>query len=490
MDRFFRLLLSLCLVFCLLPVPAYAASSTAYILDDLAMYMELPSELVVFTRDTNADDPNLSAYELTEDSLSSYMEEESMYLDAWDKDVTYEIIVTKESSPILDYAGFNDAELNAFLSFFEEKYTAEGFDFVGAGLYRPNQIPFMRIYASIPEDGGTPYSLTYHTVHDNQAINIILYSNIGRINPDMEALMQTLADSVYFDASLRGRSLIQITDPFLYTDPESGLSFTVPECWINAPQFGDPEHDNAAFQSIREDGLFISFSSEDLFSESNWDGSQLARIMTPRASLDHSSLTEYDIASSLGCSEEEISTFPYRGKEYYVAETTMPLTIDSLTFTIPTTYLIRCENGYLYMFQFTATRDNPHFTDLEQLVRSVEYPVIEDEFLSQRKALGIALISLVIVSILGIILWTHGKKRHLPAIPIPSDAEAPLRGEAVPPVDLPTAEAPAEEVPLTGQPDAPQSEPPSQIRFCWKCGLKLPADSNFCCRCGTPVAKD
>lgn len=469
MNRFVRLLLPLCMIFCLLPAPAYAASSTAYVLKDFGMRIEFPSELVVFTRDTDADDPNLSAQGLTMEYLSSFMQEEHIYLDAWDENINFEIIITKESSPIPDLAQFNDAELNVLLSYFEDTYLETEDDFSDTEIYWHNQIPFMKIHASLTDDEGITYALGYHTVHDNQTISIVLYSYIGKIDPNMEALMQRIIDSVYFDASLRGRRLIDITDPFLYTDPESTLSFTVPECWIESPQLINSEYINAAFESICKDGLYIFFTKEDMLSDKNWEGSNLTRIMTPRASLDQSSLTEYDLASSLGCAEEDVSTFPYAGREYYVVESLMPFTLDSVTFTIPVTYLIRVENGYMYMFQSTMTRDNQYFTDLEQLIRSVEYPEVEDEYLPQRKALGIALVSLVIVLILGIALWTHRKKQH-PQACAPSNSDTQDSHKAALPVDTPA-------------PAAPMEAGSSQILFCHKCGCRIVQGGHFCHRC-------
>ena len=78
MKRIFKVLLLLCLVFCLFPSYAFAANST-YELDELGMSIELPSDHVVFTRDIKANDPNLSAYGLTKDGLSSLMQELQTY---------------------------------------------------------------------------------------------------------------------------------------------------------------------------------------------------------------------------------------------------------------------------------------------------------------------------------------------------------------------------------------------------------------------------
>ena len=64
---------------------------STYDLEELGMSIEIPSDHVVFTRDIRSDDPNLSAYGLTKDDLFSPMLERSIYLNAWDKDVNYEI---------------------------------------------------------------------------------------------------------------------------------------------------------------------------------------------------------------------------------------------------------------------------------------------------------------------------------------------------------------------------------------------------------------
>ena len=106
------------LAFCLLPMPAFAAGST-YVLDELGMSIEIPSDHVVFTRNIKSDDPDLSAYGLTKDGLSSLMQERSIYLNAWDKDINYEIIVTMRESLLEDYYQLSDTTLNGLVSSLE-----------------------------------------------------------------------------------------------------------------------------------------------------------------------------------------------------------------------------------------------------------------------------------------------------------------------------------------------------------------------------------
>ena len=78
MARNLKVFWSFCLVFCLFSVSALAASKSYY-LDELGMSIDIPSDYVVFTRDIKANDPNLRAYGLTKDGMSSLMLERSIY---------------------------------------------------------------------------------------------------------------------------------------------------------------------------------------------------------------------------------------------------------------------------------------------------------------------------------------------------------------------------------------------------------------------------
>ena len=63
------------------------------------------------------------------------------------------------------------------------------------------------------------------------------------------------------------------------------------------------------------------------------------------------------------------------------------------------TILVRCENGFMYMFQFCGTKDNPYFADFEKLVNSVKYPVFEDDEVVRDQVLGSYLLLAIIVLI-------------------------------------------------------------------------------------------
>lgn len=200
MKRLLMVLLTLCLFFSLFSPAAFAAGNI-YKLDELGMSIELPQDYVVFTRDIKSNDPNLSAYGLTRDELYSLMVDGCIYLNAWDKDLNYEIVVTMTDSPVEDFNLFSDTALTDMASSLKEEYQNYGITYIKSELYQHSQAKFVKIYISQQSNGSTVYGLEYSTVYNSQAINITLQSYSGKINSDKEAILKKIVDSVCFDTA-------------------------------------------------------------------------------------------------------------------------------------------------------------------------------------------------------------------------------------------------------------------------------------------------
>lgn len=381
-------LLILYLAFCLLPVSALATNRTfdlhmgngviidlpnTYDLDELGMSIDLPDDLIVFTRNIKSNDPNLSAYGLTKDGLSSVMLEQNVFLNAWDENVNYEITVTMIESPLEDFSQLSDTTLSVLASIPAEEYERVGGTDVMFDIYQHDQTKFIRITFSTPNNGSTVYGLQYQTVHDGKAINITLKSFSGKIGSSKNLLMKNIVDSVHFSiVSQPGEPPAQ-TAAFTYTDDKSGLSFTVPANWVEAPLNEERDSIDAKFVSNLEEGLSIFFSSTDLWMElTEADKKQLSR-----SDADNSVFTKADIAEICGCEISDISTTIFSGREYYCAEYTASRTAYGLTVSISVTEYIRFENGYMYTFQFLDMQDSQYYKDFEDLMSSIVYPQLD-----------------------------------------------------------------------------------------------------------------
>ena len=471
MKRLFTVLLLCCLTCCLLPSSTFAAGNT-YDLDKLGMSIELPSDYVVFTRDIKANDPNLSAYGMTKDGLYSLMLERSIYLNAWDEYANYEIIVTMMDSPLADYNLFSDTALSTVVSSFETEFASTGITFIRSDIYQHSQAKFVKIYISQPNYGDTVYGLQYNTVYDGKAINITLQSYSGKIDSNKESILKKIVDTVHFDTEPELLAPPTQTDAFTYTDPTSGMAFTVPANWVEEPMFKERKFIDAKFVSNLEEGLSIIFASEDMLSDgflAESGVSEFEKLMLSRSDLDNSMFSKADVAAMYGESENAVSTVTYGNREYFILETIQSGTAYGMTVKIPMTILFRCENGFMYIFQFSGDKDNPYYGDFEALINSTKYPIVQD---THKQRIGIAFIVIVVVAIvIAILLTRRRKQRKITQINISpqNPSEVPAPAKAIEPISNGLVKI---------------SKP---FVFCHKCGCKLEFGSRFCHKCGTMI---
>lgn len=370
-----RIMQSLLIIICfviVMPTHGFAASSSTYDLDELNMSIDIPDDYVVFTRDINSNDPNLSAYGLTKDNMSSLMESGNIYLNAWDKDVNFEIIVTMIDSSLGDFNQFSDTTLSAFASSFESEYKNMGITYLKSEKYQHEQAKFIKIYINQPNNGSTVYGLQYYTVYGSKAINVTIQSYSGKIDSAKEATLKTIVDSVFFWNEPAKTAIPKESDPFKYSDSKTGASFTVPANWTEGTLTEEREYIDAKFTSNFEEGLSIIYGSNDVWSEFSAGD----KVGLTRADIDNSIITIADIAEMLGTAANNVTTIKCGGKEYYKAEVTSKQSAYGLNISVTITYLYHVENGYIYSFQFSGPSGSEYYGDFETLLNSVNYPAI------------------------------------------------------------------------------------------------------------------
>lgn len=493
MKRFLATFLLFCSISCMLPVPAFATSNS-YMLEDLGMSIELSPEHVVFTRDVKSNDPNLSIYGLTKDKLYSFMLEQNIYLNAWDEDISYEIIVTMVESPFEDYNLFSDTTLNGFASALETEYAGIGITLMRSEIYQHRQAKFIKIYLSQPNNGETAYGLQYNTVYNGKTINITLQSYSGKIDQDKEAIIQNIVDTVCFDTDPQCGTPPAQTKTFTYIDKDSGMTFTVPANWVERPMSEERRYIDAKFTSNLEEGLCIIFSSYDIYELEEL--SKTEQLFLNRDAIGNDIFTKSDIAEMYGCKEEDVSMVTYGGKEYYSAEVTVSGSAYGITVSSPIVYLLRCENGYIYSFQFGEAKSSPYFADFENLLNSVKYPALEGDEAEKTQVHGsdILLIITVLIAFGCLIFWFFRSAIKKENIRNKPQEAATIDDEYMARTEPKASKAEEEE---TFTPDFLRKEEKADLRtaqqlettvyYCHRCGNKLMRDSVFCSKCGTKI---
>ncbi len=354
----------------IMPTIAFAVSTDTYTIDELDMSIAIPSDYVVFTRDIDANDPNLSLYGLTKDSMSSLMTSGNIYLNAWDSDVNYEIIVTMIDSSLGDFNLLSDTTLSTLATSFESEYKSAGITYIKSEVYQHDQAKFLKIYISQPNGDSTAYGLQYYTVYADKAINITMQSYSGTINDSEENILKSIVDSAKFGTDPQvAVTAPASTSPFQYSDTKTGASFTVPANWSEEPLSAERETIDVKFTSNTEEGMCILYGSTDAWAAM----STSERSGYTRSDFDNSVFSKADIAEMYGVSASDVSVVLYNGNEYYCVETTNSSSSYGLDVTVTMTQVFRVENGYMYLFQFSGHSNNEYYDDFESLMKSVNY---------------------------------------------------------------------------------------------------------------------
>lgn len=459
---FLGALMSVALLF---SATALAAETTTYELDALDMSIDIPDDYVVFTRDMSADDPTYAQFGLSKEEMGEILEESKAYLDAVMPDVSHEIVVTMEdNSPLEDFGQLSDTSLSAIASMLQDAAEDYGITYVRSEIYQHEQVKFIRLYSSHPNNDQTVYTLQYYTVCNGQAINISMHSYVGKITQANEDELQKTVDSADFRNAKTMKATGLETEPFLYTDMEAGLSFTVPANWTQVDFLAEREILDAKFESTKEEGLCILYGSVDLWEELP----ESERVGYVRAELDNSVVSAIDIsdlAKEWGIEDEKVSTIDFKSKTHFVVEGTCNSQVYGLNVSAPVTVLMRIENGYLFQFWFMAWSDSPYYDDFIRLVRSVKYPRVTAEefdihdaptFTEQPTSsggldAGDVLVGLVVIIVGGVgafvILRSNAAEKQ------PASVELDSR--------CPYCEAPV----------------PNGVRFCHRCGNRLQVDA-------------
>lgn len=533
----------------LIPLSGYAADRDTrdiYQLDALDMSVEMPSDYVVFTRDISAEDPNLDAYGLSKADMETLMEERSIYLNAWDEDINFEIIVTMTDSSLDDFNLYGNTELNTLASSLKAGYAGSSAAVSSFDIYQHEQAKFIRIYFNQPGDYGTVFSLQYYTVYNNQAINIAMHAYSGTIDSSRELILKRIVDSVHFGTDPVKMPPAEETEPFVYHDKNAGLEFTVPANWVQTESTEEPERTDAAFVSTRKQMMNIMYESMDFWEDVREETQGNLLFSFSRKDIDHSFFTDSQLAEIMGISPDEVTNVEIGGKEYfqYTAKQNVPYLESNLE--IIWTFLARVENARCYVFSFTGDSSSEYYRDFERLVASAKYPPVSsadsgrftlfDLILSLLVTIALyslpvliyrfgfrkrpmepktakkvtiiyAVIALIAMAVLvsvvegraasggGIFLWswvnykvlTGGKDRAKPAIEgvsPPVEACGPGAG-----VDETGGGFPAEASAAGVSQEGRVEETENDVVYCSQCGAKLSRRHQFCHVCGAKIVR-
>ncbi len=472
MKRLFAIsLATACLLVMFLNSLVFAASNT-YDLDELGLQVTIPTGYSVITRDTPANDPIFSKLGTTKSALMSQFESSSIYLNAVSDTYNEEVVVTMTENSLSNFSLLSDTTLNALASALETEYTNYGLSVSKYEIYQHSQAKFVRLYFT--DTSKTVHGLQYYTIYDGKAMNFTMRSYEGSISSRQEAAIKTIVDSIKYDKAPPVAEQGEDTTSFVYTDTDSGVTFTVPADWKQEALSKDREFIDVKFVSTKEDGCTMIYGSTDIWAQMPASD----RAGYTRSDLNNSAFTDADIAAMYSTTADKISTDTYNGTQYFKVEANYSSDAYGVDITIGMTQLVYIDNGWMYTFQFGGTSTHKLYSDFERLLESVQYPTISNvggvgstdsapttntDDTPKDNSGGVAVFVLLIVAAAIVITIVVSRKKNKESVDY-----MPIYNTTAP-------------------------EPVSnfeQAVYCTKCGQALPLDSDFCHKCGAKVLKE
>lgn len=179
-----------------------AAGDVIYTLDVPGISISIPDGFTAITRNTKETDPacrTLKTYGLTIDDVVAFMKEKNAYLDAFDKNVEYEIVVTSETrDDFPDFNSLSDKRLTSLKSDFSPIFEDAGVKMNSYEIYQHLQKKFIKIEFRRTVEEDTTYGIMYFTVHGNTMVSVALHSYLGTVPASKDAMLKKVIDSVSF----------------------------------------------------------------------------------------------------------------------------------------------------------------------------------------------------------------------------------------------------------------------------------------------------
>ena len=146
MKRTLSLITALVLAL-ILAIPAYADGTVTVTIPEADMTLSVPEDLVIFTREHMAEE-DLAAYNLTREHMDDLFDSRSIYLNAWNANMDFELLVTVADNAVQDFSAFTDAQLMEMGDLIIDAYENTGIQCSNVQIYKAGSLRFLKMEGS------------------------------------------------------------------------------------------------------------------------------------------------------------------------------------------------------------------------------------------------------------------------------------------------------------------------------------------------------
>ena len=369
MKRWFGCILTFLLILAA-PFSSSAYGTRTVQVPELGLSVEIPDDYYCLTRETRAEDPAYEKAGIPKETIDQYMEENSIYLDAWGSPGMYEITLIQAPDSGIDFSAIDGSAVRQSKDFLKEALEAGGFEMTSCDYYKNKTAAFIKTEFFGKENGRDVRKIMYTTSLKDKSLCFTLSIYTENAGKEGERLIKTVIDSIKLSGGKADKNGSGKAGGTLYKDTKNNVVFTVPENWSAAGLSEIPEYWDAKFISDFDSTKVILYGCNDLWA----NASDEEKKGKTRADFDNSAITKEVAGAMLDADPEDVSTVTYSGYEYYLVTSKYEPSGLEKIFAQNMTCLCRVDNGYLYAFMSSFGSGSTYYSALEELILSVEYP--------------------------------------------------------------------------------------------------------------------
>ena len=152
-----------------------------------------------------------------------------------------------------------------------------------------------------------------------------------------------------------------------YTDPDTGNKLTLPAGWMTKKITDSLV--KVEFTTSSDSSPLMQYGSADIWASL----SSSEQKKTPRAKCDNSQLSKTDVAEIVGTKTSLVKMVTLNQREYFRAEVVKSRTVGGIKFTLTSTYWLRIENGWLYIYLFSGDESHTMYDKFEAMISGATY---------------------------------------------------------------------------------------------------------------------
>lgn len=179
-------------------ISVFAAGTKEFAIDEIGVKIQVPDELLGYTRASGISQDVMNALGYTEeymDHLVSKMREEDNYYIGFDANTKYQVSLKSVESSIVTYSTMSDDEVLQLVNEgLEGELTESGTEIVESSVFTEDD----RKYAVVGLSDTTGHCYLYATVYDSQAYYFYIRAYDREINDAHKTLIRQIAGSAEF----------------------------------------------------------------------------------------------------------------------------------------------------------------------------------------------------------------------------------------------------------------------------------------------------